>query len=71
MRDAGARGLDVVVLPGPGVLDAVAMAERIAPFVPGIGLVPQVDVAAAEPTVLAKAISTLDVVSTGRAGWGR
>jgi len=76
VRDAGARGLDLVVLPAGrpqgapvGVLDAVAMAERIAPFVPGIGLVPQVDVAAAEPTVLAKAISTLDVVSTGRAGW--
>ena len=34
------------------MLDAVAMAERIAPFVPGIGLVPQVDIAAAEPTVL-------------------
>jgi alkanesulfonate monooxygenase SsuD/methylene tetrahydromethanopterin reductase-like flavin-dependent oxidoreductase (luciferase family) len=66
VRDAAARGLDLVVLPEPGgVLDAVVLAERIAPFVPGIGLVPQVDVAAAEPTVLAKAISTLDVVSTG------
>jgi alkanesulfonate monooxygenase SsuD/methylene tetrahydromethanopterin reductase-like flavin-dependent oxidoreductase (luciferase family) len=76
VRDAAARGLDLVVLPDGrpegapvGVLDAVALAERIAPFVPGIGLVPQVDVAAAEPTVLAKAISTLDVVSAGRAGW--
>jgi alkanesulfonate monooxygenase SsuD/methylene tetrahydromethanopterin reductase-like flavin-dependent oxidoreductase (luciferase family) len=72
VRDA-ARGLDLVVLPEPGsaegapagVLDAVTLAERIAPFVPGIGLVPQVDVAAADPIALAKAISTLDVVSTG------
>jgi alkanesulfonate monooxygenase SsuD/methylene tetrahydromethanopterin reductase-like flavin-dependent oxidoreductase (luciferase family) len=76
VRDAAARGLDLVVLPDGrpegapiGVLDAVALAERIAPFVPGIGLVPQVDVAAAEPTVLSKAISTLAVVSAGRAGW--
>jgi alkanesulfonate monooxygenase SsuD/methylene tetrahydromethanopterin reductase-like flavin-dependent oxidoreductase (luciferase family) len=69
VRDAAARGLDLVVLPEPsdpaGVLDAVTLAERIAPFVPGIGLVPQVEVAATEPTVLAKAIATLDVVSTG------
>ena len=76
VRAAAARGLDLVVLPDGrpegapiGVLDAVALAERIAPFVPGIGLVPQVDVSAAEPTVLAKAISTLAVVSAGRAGW--
>jgi alkanesulfonate monooxygenase SsuD/methylene tetrahydromethanopterin reductase-like flavin-dependent oxidoreductase (luciferase family) len=78
VRDAAARGLDLVVLPAPGdpagVLDVMTLAERIAPFVPGIGLVPQVDVAAAEPTVPAKAIATLDVVSTGwepvtSAGW--
>src|SRR5689334_19398771 len=72
VRDAAARGLDLVVLPaGPpdGASAAVALAEGIAPFVPGIGLVPQVDVAAAEPVVVSKAISALDVVSTGRAGW--
>jgi alkanesulfonate monooxygenase SsuD/methylene tetrahydromethanopterin reductase-like flavin-dependent oxidoreductase (luciferase family) len=76
VRDAAARGLDLVVLPDGrpegapvGVLDAVTLAERIAPFVPGIGLAPQVDVVGAEPTVLSKAISTLDVVSAGRAGW--
>ena len=67
VRDAAARGLDLVVLPdGPaGVLDAVAMAGRIAPLVPGIGLVPQVDVAGTDPALPAKAIATLDVVSTG------
>jgi len=67
VRDAAARGLDLVVLPdGPaGVLDAVAMAGRIAPLVPGIGLVPQVDVTGTDPALPAKAIATLDVVSTG------
>jgi len=66
VRDAAARGLDLVVLPEPGgVLHATALAGRIAPFVPGIGLVPQVDVAGVEPGVLAKTVSALDVVSTG------
>jgi len=66
VRDAAARGLDLVVLPEPGgVLDAVVLAERIAPFVPGIGLVPQVDVAGVEPGVLATTVSALDAVSTG------
>ena len=66
VRDAAARGLDLVVLPEPGgVLDATALAGRIAPLVPGIGLVPQVDVAVVEPGVLAKTVSGLDVVSTG------
>ena len=66
VRDAAARGLDLVVLPEPGgVLDATALPGRIAPFVPGIGLVPQVDVAGVEPGVLAKTVSALDVVSTG------
>ena len=67
VRDAAARGLDLVVLPdGPaGVLDAVAMAGRIAPLVPGFGLVPQVDVTGTDPALPAKAIATLDVVSTG------
>jgi len=66
VRDAAARGLDLVVLPEPGgVLDATALAGRIAPLVPGIGLVPQVDVAGVEPGVLAKTVSALDVVSTG------
>jgi alkanesulfonate monooxygenase SsuD/methylene tetrahydromethanopterin reductase-like flavin-dependent oxidoreductase (luciferase family) len=67
VRDAAARGLDLVVLPdGPaGVLDAIALAGRIAPLVPGIGLVPQVDVTGTDPALPAKAIATLDVVSTG------
>ena len=67
VRDAAARGLDLVVLPdGPaGVLDAIALAGRIAPLVPGIGLVPQVDVAGVEPGVLATTVSALDAVSTG------
>jgi len=66
VRDAAARGLDLVVLPEPGgVLDATALAGRIAPFVPGIGLVPQVDVAGVEPGVLATTVSALDAVSTG------
>ena len=53
VRDAAARGLDLVVLPdGPaGVLDAIALAGRIAPLVPGIGLVPQVDVTGTDPAL--------------------
>ncbi|QJY49897.1 LLM class flavin-dependent oxidoreductase [Pseudonocardia broussonetiae] len=76
VRTAAARGLDLVVLTGPFAgtadtpeLDAVALAARIAPVVPGIGLVPQATVTRAEPVHLSTAIAALDLVSDGRAGW--
>jgi alkanesulfonate monooxygenase SsuD/methylene tetrahydromethanopterin reductase-like flavin-dependent oxidoreductase (luciferase family) len=50
-------------------LDAVAIAARVAPAVPGIGLVPTVTVTHTEPFHISKAIATLDLVSSGRAGW--
>ncbi|NMH99412.1 LLM class flavin-dependent oxidoreductase [Pseudonocardia acidicola] len=53
----------------PGSLDAVAVAARVAPVVPGIGLVPTATVTHTEPFHLSKAIATLDFVSSGRAGW--
>lgn len=53
---------------GP-TLDAVAIAARVAPVVPEIGLVPTVTVTHTEPFHVSKAIATLDLVSSGRAGW--
>ena len=53
----------------PPTLDAVAIAARVAPVVPGIGLVPTVTVTHTEPFHISKAIATLDLVSQGRAGW--
>lgn len=50
-------------------LDAVAIAARVAPIVPEIGLVPTVTVTHTEPFHISKAIATLDFVSSGRAGW--
>ena len=52
-----------------GRLDAVLIAARVAPLTRHIGLVPTGVVTHTEPFHLAKAIATLDYVSTGRAGW--
>jgi alkanesulfonate monooxygenase SsuD/methylene tetrahydromethanopterin reductase-like flavin-dependent oxidoreductase (luciferase family) len=80
-RLAAAAGVDLVALPDTfappgddptlvrGSLDAVAVAARVAPAVPGIGLVPTATVTHTEPFHLSKAIATLDLVSRGRAGW--
>ncbi|WP_424188173.1 LLM class flavin-dependent oxidoreductase [Actinokineospora sp. G85] len=51
-----------------GRLDAVLTAARVAPLTSGIGLVPTVVTTHTEPFHIAKAIATLDYVSTGRAG---
>lgn len=75
VRTAARRGLDLALLPhtfhpdGGPLLDAVALAARVAPVVPGIGLVPTATVTHTEPFHLSKAIATLDIVSSGRAGW--
>lgn len=70
---AAQAGVDLVALPddfgpdsGP---DAVAIAARVAPAVPGVGLVPTVTTTHTEPFHISKAIATLDLVSSGRAGW--
>ena len=73
-RTAARRGLDLAFIPDTfvdtePVLDAVAVAARVAPVVPGIGLVPTVTVTHTEPFHTSKAIATLDIVSGGRAGW--
>jgi len=64
LADSFARSAD----PLP-TLDAVAIAARVAPVVPGIGLIPTVTVTHTEPFHVSKAIATLDLVSSGRAGW--
>ena len=81
VRTADRGGLDMVLLadsftPPSGdpdalnaSLDAVAVAARVAPVVPDIGLVPTATVTHTEPFHLSKAIATLDFVSAGRAGW--
>ena len=51
-----------------GRLDAVLIADRVAPSTRHIGLVPTVLVTHTEPFHISKAIATLDHVSTGRAG---
>ncbi len=51
-----------------GRLDAVLIADRVAPSTRHIGLVPTVLVTHTEPFHISKAIATLDYVSTGRAG---
>lgn len=75
VRTAARRGLDLALLPhafhpdGGPLLDAVSLAARIAPVVPGIGLVPTATVTHTEPFHVSKSIATLDIVSSGRAGW--
>jgi alkanesulfonate monooxygenase SsuD/methylene tetrahydromethanopterin reductase-like flavin-dependent oxidoreductase (luciferase family) len=75
VRTAARRGLDLALLPhtfhpdGGALLDAVSLAARIAPVVPGIGLAPTATVTHTEPFHVSKAIATLDIVSSGRAGW--
>ncbi len=76
-QTAARAGADFVALadtfaePGDPLptLDAVAIAARVAPVVPEIGLVPTVTVTHTEPFHISKAIATLDLVSSGRAGW--
>jgi alkanesulfonate monooxygenase SsuD/methylene tetrahydromethanopterin reductase-like flavin-dependent oxidoreductase (luciferase family) len=75
VRTAARRGLDLALIPhtfhpdGGPLLDAVSLAARIAPVVPGIGLAPTASVTHTEPFHVSKAIATLDMVSSGRAGW--
>jgi len=51
-----------------GRLDAVLVAARVAPLTTHIGIVPTQVVTHTEPFHAAKAVATLDYVSTGRAG---
>ncbi len=51
-----------------GRLDAVLIADRVAPATRNIGLVPTALATHTEPFHISKAIATLDYVSTGRAG---
>jgi alkanesulfonate monooxygenase SsuD/methylene tetrahydromethanopterin reductase-like flavin-dependent oxidoreductase (luciferase family) len=75
VRTAARRGLDLALIPhtfhpdGGPLLDAVSLAARLAPVVPGIGLAPTATVTHTEPFHVSKSIATLDIVSSGRAGW--
>jgi alkanesulfonate monooxygenase SsuD/methylene tetrahydromethanopterin reductase-like flavin-dependent oxidoreductase (luciferase family) len=51
-----------------GRLDAVLIADRVAPLTQHIGLIPTALVTHTEPFHISKSIATLDYVSTGRAG---
>lgn len=51
-----------------GRLESVLLASRIAPLTSHIGIIPTVTTTHTEPFHVAKAIATLDYVSTGRAG---
>jgi alkanesulfonate monooxygenase SsuD/methylene tetrahydromethanopterin reductase-like flavin-dependent oxidoreductase (luciferase family) len=51
-----------------GRLDAVLVADRVAPLTRHIGLIPTASVTHTEPFHISKSIATLDYVSTGRAG---
>jgi alkanesulfonate monooxygenase SsuD/methylene tetrahydromethanopterin reductase-like flavin-dependent oxidoreductase (luciferase family) len=66
------RGVDGYSEPGTGQvqgrLDAVLVAARVAPVIPGLGFVPTVTATHTEPFHISKAVATLDYVSTGRAG---
>ena len=52
-----------------GRLEAVLLASRVAPTTTHIGLVPVATTTYPEPFHIASAISTLDWISKGRAGW--
>jgi alkanesulfonate monooxygenase SsuD/methylene tetrahydromethanopterin reductase-like flavin-dependent oxidoreductase (luciferase family) len=52
-----------------GRLDAVLVANRLAPLTSHIGLVPTATTTHTEPFNISTAIATLDYVSDGRAGW--
>ncbi|MCC3773200.1 LLM class flavin-dependent oxidoreductase, partial [Streptomyces sp. UNOC14_S4] len=54
---------------GGGRLDALAVLARVAPVTRRIGLVPTVTTTHTEPFHVSNAVSTLDWVSRGRAGW--
>ncbi|MEX2985188.1 LLM class flavin-dependent oxidoreductase [Streptomyces sp. C36] len=54
---------------GAGRPDAVAALARVAPATERIGLVPTVTTTHTEPFHVSSALSTLDWVSRGRAGW--
>jgi alkanesulfonate monooxygenase SsuD/methylene tetrahydromethanopterin reductase-like flavin-dependent oxidoreductase (luciferase family) len=74
VREAERGLLDFVTIedslgPRPPRLDAVLVAARVAPLTRHVGLVPTATVTHTEPFHVAKAIATLDYVSTGRAGW--
>ncbi|MEK6311521.1 MAG: LLM class flavin-dependent oxidoreductase [Curtobacterium sp.] len=52
-----------------GRLDALLVANAVAPATRGLGLVPTVSVTHTEPFHVATGLQTLDHVSLGRAGW--
>jgi alkanesulfonate monooxygenase SsuD/methylene tetrahydromethanopterin reductase-like flavin-dependent oxidoreductase (luciferase family) len=59
--------LDFVTLEDDG-LDAVVLANRLAPVTEGIGLVPVVSATVTEPFLVSTQLAPLDFVSRGRAG---
>jgi alkanesulfonate monooxygenase SsuD/methylene tetrahydromethanopterin reductase-like flavin-dependent oxidoreductase (luciferase family) len=81
VQEADRGGLDFVVLedgfdrPSAGAgqrggrLDALLTLARVAPVTRGVGLVAAISTTHTEPFHISKNVATLDIVSTGRAGW--
>jgi alkanesulfonate monooxygenase SsuD/methylene tetrahydromethanopterin reductase-like flavin-dependent oxidoreductase (luciferase family) len=69
LQSSGRSGPDDRTDQVRGRLDAVLVASLMAPLTHHIGLVPTANTTHTEPFHIASAISTLDYVSRGRAGW--
>jgi alkanesulfonate monooxygenase SsuD/methylene tetrahydromethanopterin reductase-like flavin-dependent oxidoreductase (luciferase family) len=70
VREAQRGLLDFVTIEdGDGELDAVAVAERVAPLTRRVGIVAVQAPGGPAPLAVAQAIGRLDVLSGGRAGW--
>jgi len=70
-HDAERAGLDAILIGDDGDTgpDPIAAAAALAPLTTGLGLIPEVDTARQHPFGLARRLTGLDQVSTGRAGW--
>lgn len=69
LQSSGFGGLDPRRDEVRGRLDALVLANAIAPHTSTIGIVPTVTVTHTEPFHVSTGIATLDYVSGGRAGW--
>lgn len=69
LQTAGFGGLDLRADQVRGRLDAVLIANAVAPATTRIGLVPTTSTTHTEPFHVSTAIATLDIVSGGRGGW--
>ncbi|NQX10885.1 LLM class flavin-dependent oxidoreductase [Microbacteriaceae bacterium VKM Ac-2855] len=71
ITELDAAGVDAVILPGEadGAADALLLASAATRRAPRIGLVPALSPWSQPPFHTARALNTLDALSSGRAGW--